>query len=219
MYLLFFRFIEKRTVKRILNCFYTANNFKNGDIVEYGVDLLFKTFLWEMRNPPKGPCWPSTSLFSAGSVVCKYETITTRLHIKYNCYISSYVLLCFIDGDWHSIATDLSHFINETYTFAIYRLNRLIYNIARWQQFLHCCTSNFNKPTCTRQGMKRHSPTTNLRIRYCKMVAKSESWSELSSDRDRESLSSILLEVEVPIQMKIFNTSYNVKALMEYTLQ
>lgn len=130
----------------------------------------------------------------------------------------NYVLLCFIVEDWHSIATGLFHFINEMYIFVIYRLNRLIYKIAERQQFLYCCTSNFNKPTCTRQGMKRHSPTTNLRIRYCKMVAKSESWSELSSDRDRESLSSILLEVEVPIQMKIFNTSYNVKPLMECTL-
>jgi hypothetical protein len=59
--------------------------------------------------------------------------------------------------------------------------------------------------------MKRHSPTTNLRMRYCKMVVKSESWSELSSDRDRESLSSILLDVEVPIQVRISNSQYKCK--------
>ena len=65
----------------------------------------------------------------------------------------------------------------------------------------------------TRKRNKRHSLTTNLLMRYCKMVAKSESWSELSSDRDRESLSSILLEVEVPIKTKI-NEHLNKKKLI-----
>ena len=54
-------------------------------------------------------------------------------------------------------------------------------------------------------------PQTNLRMRYCKMVVKAYSWSELSSDRDWESLSSILLEIAVPIQNKISNTWYKRK--------
>ena len=54
-------------------------------------------------------------------------------------------------------------------------------------------------------------PQTNLRMRYCKMVVKAYSWSELSSDRDWESLSSILLEIGVPIQNKVSNTWYKRK--------
>ena len=54
-------------------------------------------------------------------------------------------------------------------------------------------------------------PHTNLRMRYCKIVVKAYSWSELSSDRDWESLSAILLETGVPIQNKISNTWYTHK--------
>lgn len=163
---------------------------------------------------PQGPCWSCTKLISDFGM-CK---------ICYNYMATHQIQLSCFKLSMYSYASQLTDtalplvfpvlFMNVHICYL--PINRLIYTIVQHQQFLYCCTSNFNKPTWTRQGMKHHSPTTNLRIRYCKMVAKSESWSELSSERDRESLSSILLEVEVPIQTKIFNTSYDVKRPMEY---